>query len=607
MSSAAPTLRHYQTAALEAIEKGLLAGRNRLLVKKPTGTGKTIMFAAMPSQMGAWLAQFPATERRMLVIAHREELLDQAVAKIQAANPHLVVMVEQGDRMASPYADVVVASIQTLSAMKFRRLERLLARMVFRLVIVDEAHHAAARTYRTVLARLGFLPLVTGTETGDEIEAVNFDDEEEMLEALKAWDQTAPRDRLLVGVTATPNRSDAIGLSCVFQDLCFSYELRKAITDGWLVPPVPLVLSTDVNLDGVKTTAGDFNQKQLAEAVNTAARNAVAVKGWLDHAKGRSTLAFTVDVEHAHVLASMFQEVGVRAEALSGETPREDRQRMLRQYTDGQIDILANCMVLTEGTDLPRTSCILHAKPTKSATLYEQMTGRGLRLYPGKADCLVLDIVDVTKRHSLQTTPVLFGLPTGLIPQGKPIDQIADEWDTLKQQYPYLEQLLKDTGMTLEQLKVQAKTFDIWTVLPLGPLAASTSMQWMCVGPDVYQMRYPWGEATETVQVSTDLLGKWEVTCTLRPANGEAPRQRTIAHGIPDPQLAASMAEGYVRDERQSVQRLTDKNAPWRSKPASEKQLALLKRRRVPVPTNCTMGQASELIDRVMNARRGPN
>ncbi|HMJ04004.1 MAG TPA: DEAD/DEAH box helicase, partial [Conexibacter sp.] len=441
----APTLRPYQRNALDAIvTHAQLAirealGCNRLLVKKPTGTGKTVMFAAMLQwpAIAKWLETFPANERKMLVIAHREELLDQAADKIQKQNKGLVVSIEQGDRYASPYSDVVIASIQTLAAMKFRRLHRLLRKHTFRIVVVDEAHHAAASTYRTALVHLGFLPAADADEAHEDVEAPMYDDVAVMEQALAGWDAQAPKDRLLVGVTATPNRSDSIGLNCVFQTLAYSYALKQAIDDGWLVPITPWVVESNTSLDSVRTSHGDFNQKDLANTVNTPERNRMAVAAWHEHAAGLSTIAFTVDVQHAHDLAAAFAEAGVKAAAVSGETPKEERRGILAAFTRGDLQVITNCMVLTEGTDLPRTGCILHAKPTKSSTLYEQMTGRGLRIHPGKTECVVIDIVDVARRHSLQTAPVLYGLPPGIaVKDGTPLQAVLDELEALRERYP---------------------------------------------------------------------------------------------------------------------------------------------------------------------------
>lgn len=612
MSALAPTLRKYQTDALAAICAARRTGQNRLLVKKPTGTGKTVMFAAMPQwpELAAWLNSFPRGSRRMLVIAHREELLDQAADKILKQNPQASVSIEQADRYASPASDIVIASIQTLAASKFRRLHRLLQRGPFRLVIVDEAHHAAASTYRTALVHLGFLPPAEASDA-DNIEAPSYDDVELMNRALAGWDATSPKDRLLVGVTATPNRSDAIGLGCVFQTIAYSYGLKEAITDKFLVPIVPWVIETKSSLDDVKMTAGDFNQKQLAAAVNNALRNDLAVAAWQEHAADCSTLAFTVDVAHAHAVAASFKQAGVAAEALSGETPKPERRQMLQAFTDGRVQLIANCMVLTEGTDLPRTGCILHLKPTKSATLYEQMTGRGLRIHPGKTACIVIDLVDVARRHSLQAAPVLYGLPPGLkAEKGKTLDQMEDEFDALMEKYPQLN--VADMGRkTLAELAAAASTFDIWTVREMDSYGAGLQMQWIRTGDEAFRLQYPWNDATETIVVSKDLLGHFEVRISAKSAQGyafgpgtaEAPR--VLAAGVVTAQAALALAESYVGQERRSVMKLKDRDAPWRGRPASERQIGLLRKLKIPHnPQKLTMGGASDLID-LHHVRRG--
>jgi ATP-dependent helicase IRC3 len=611
----APTLRPYQVASLEAIADAREKGTNRVLIKKPTGTGKTVTFAAMLKfpRLAEWLRSFTGAGAKMLVIAHREELLDQAAEKIQRANPGLMVSIEQGDRVANRYSDVVIASIQTLAARKFARLKRLLQYHAFRLVIVDEAHHAAAPTYRTALVHLGFLPPAEASDQ-ENVEATNFDDVAVMEQALKGWDDIAPKDRLLVGVTATPNRSDAIGLGCVFQTIAYSYALKDAIDDGWLVPIKPWVIETDLSLENVRTSHGDFNQTDLAETVNTERRNELAVAAWREHAENLPTIAFTVDVAHAHALADAFRAKGYRARAVSGETPKDDRRAILRAYQDGQLDVITNCMVLTEGTDLPLTRCILHAKPTKSATLYEQMTGRGLRLFPGKPECIVIDIVDIARRHSLQAAPVLYGLPPGVKTKGENLKRLADDLEALREKYPSfdVDALLAQEHLTLEQLRARATTFDVWAIPDLGPLAQIVTMRWLKLGEDRFKLSYPWQDGTETLEVAKDLLGHFDLVATFQPYDPNLPRekqapsrQRTLAAQVTTAAAALQLAEAYIHAERRSAARLTDSSAPWREGQASEKQLALLAKCRIPHnPQTVTKGQASDMLD-LHFARRG--
>lgn len=631
-----PSLRHYQRDGGEATEAAFFDdGMNRVLVKLPTGTGKTVMFAAFREQferLRAWQMAFPKNKRQMLVIAHREELLDQAAEKIQKANPDLIVCIEQGSRRSSRYADVVVASIQTLAAENYRRLYKLLATMTFRIVVVDEAHHSAAFTYRTVLAILGFLPKTNVEGDGESlppdargnIEAAGFDDVKIMEVALLGWDAIAPKDRLLVGVTATPNRTDAIGLGCVYQTIAFDYALRQAIEDGWLSEIRPIVVETSTSLDNVKMSRGDFNQKYLAEAVNTSQRNRIALAAWKEYAYGRPTICFTVDVAHAHEMARLFADDGIKAVAISGETPKSDRRVFQRQFQNGQLDALMNCMVLTEGTDLPRTSCILHTKPTQSPTLYEQMTGRGLRVDPRdpagpdrlaaiargdalvKPDCLVIDVVDIARKHSLQTSGVLYGLPPSLNGKGKTLKEMAERYEAFIEKNPKF--TISDTGrFTLEDLEARVSTFDIWTVQPTTELGEGRACHWLKTGDGEYRLQYPWSSGQETLAVTKDVLGHFDVSLTLRGKDAEdnpIVRQRTIASQVDTPIKAVDLAEQFVLSERRSVMKLMGANEPWRQKRATPAQVGLLRRFNIPFDDkHLTTGAASQLLDMAMSKK----
>jgi superfamily II DNA or RNA helicase len=613
-----PTLRPYQNKALDAVWAAIAAGLRRVLIKKPTGTGKTVMFAELPRRIAPWLKEFPKGQRKMLVIAHREELLDQAADKIRRAMPGVMVSIEQGDRYANRNSDVIIASIQTLAAMKFRRLKDLIRFNAFRLVIIDEAHHAAAATYRTALVHLGFLPPADATDT-ENIEAAVETDVVEMAKHLEDWDARAPRDRILVGVTATPNRSDAIGLGCVFQTIAYNYALKQAIDDGYLVSITPWVVETDVSLDEVRTNHGEFNQRQLADTVNNPKRNELAVEAWLQYARDRQTLAFTVDVAHAHALAATFVDKGVNAVALSGETPKDERRRMLEDFRRGLIQVICNCMVLTEGTDLPTVGCILHAKPTKSSTLYEQMTGRGLRPHPEdpvgperlafkgdlrKIDCIVLDVVDVARKHSLQTAPVLYGLPPNVDPKGKDLGLLERELEALMAKYPGLN--IEEQGRTsLRDLEVRASTFDIWSVPELGALANVVDLGWVKTGTETYRLQYPWADGIEVIAVSPNVLGKFDISLTLRPAlrvgaTLPAVRQRTLGNTYEDAAHALQAAEAFLRHDRPDIMRMKSRNNPWRSRPATAKQVALLQRLNAPIRPGITFGEASDMLDVAM-------
>jgi len=605
---ASQELRPYQEKMLDSIVAARLAGQNRVLVQAATGVGKTTVFSSLPTRLGPWLDSLPAKHRKMLVIAHREELIAQAVTRIRQNNPGLIVTKEKGNECANVYSDVIVASIQTLDARDQRRLHRLLGYMQFGLVIIDECHHASADSYRRVLAVLGFLPDHGGVAPLDSLLS-STKRTEAIAARMNAWDAVAPQDRLLVGFTATPNRTDAVGLSVVFQTIAFSYPMKAAIKDAWLAPPRALAVATDASLEGVRTTAGEFNQKDLATAVNTPQRNAQALLAWQQHALGRPTLGFTVDVAHAHAAADLWQKAGHRFMPISGQTPDDDRRMLLRQYTEGQIDGLFNAMLLTEGTDLPRTSCILHLKPTKSATLYEQMTGRGLRLFPGKDDCLILDMVDISRKHSLMAAPVLYGLPPLINAKGQRLDVLEADIAALRDEHAGVDLDAILSSLTdLDQLRSRLVEVNVFDVQPLDPsVLQATHLDWMRAG-EVYRLNYPWSDGHETVRVSQDMLGHWDVAVEFHPRGSDATalRQRTIASQIANLATAVMLGESYVTEQRGSVAKMKSRTAHWKGNPASTKQMEFLKRLRVPFnAATLTSGAAGSLIDSALHHRRG--
>lgn len=353
--------RPYQVAAIAAVQAGFEAGCRSQLVVMPTGTGKTVVFALLTE---AWKRQGDRT----LVLAHRDELLEQAQNKLRDAGVHSER--EQGSRHASLGASVVVASVQSLQR---KRLERF-PRSHFRRIVVDEAHHAPAKTYRNV------------TEYFDQA--------------------------LVAGFTATPGRLDGKALGACFEKLAFRYELREAIREGYLVPLVARrVLVAGLDLSRVRIHHGDLDQAELSELLSAEKPLHETVTPLLELAGDRRTIVFAVDVAHARRLA----EVANRhrpgcAIAVDGTASADDRKRALAAFRAGEHQFLVNCALFTEGFDEPSVACVAIIRPTQSRELYTQMVGRGTRLLGltlaasianGKRDCSILDFSGVTKKHSL--------------------------------------------------------------------------------------------------------------------------------------------------------------------------------------------------------------
>lgn len=362
--------RDYQEAALSAALTAYSEGAARLLVVLPTGAGKTIVFGHLIRRLGV----------RAVILVHRDELAAQAVAKIHLVIPGAPIGVVKAER-DDVTAPVIVASAQTLA--RPERLARLRAATdgAPLLVVSDEAHHDRAET-RT-----------------------------------RAIEALAPR--YLLGVTATPERGDGLSLRNLYERIVYQQTMLEAMRLGHLCNLRGVRVGTDIRLDAVHTRGGEFVEGELAAAVDVDERNRLVVEAWRKHAEGRQrTVVFAASVAHAaHLVAAFRATAGVRADLVTGETPREERRALLSAFSEGTLPVLGNCEVLTEGYDEPRIDCIVLARPTQSRALYVQMVGRGARPAPGKADCLILDVADMTRRHTLMTLPALLDAPDAETPR----------------------------------------------------------------------------------------------------------------------------------------------------------------------------------------------
>jgi len=382
-------LRPYQAAAVDGIFDAWRTSRSTLLVQ-PTGTGKTVTFAHVIKRMPSG---------RALVLAHREELIFQAADKIEAvtgAKPDIEMAEMRADHAMFGKARVVVSSIQTQCAgrngdSRMKRFDP----QEFSLLVVDEAHHATAPTYRRVLEHYG------------------------QNQALK-----------ILGVTATPDRHDEQALGQVFHTVAYDYELLDAIHDGWLVPIHQRSVVVDgLDYSSIRTTAGDLNGADLARVMEYEETLHAIASPTLELAAGRKTLVFAASVAHAERLCEIFNRHRTEcARFVTGTTPKDERRGMLADYAAGKFQILVNVGVATEGFDEPGIQVVVMARPTKSRALYAQMAGRGTRPLPGLVDghdegaarlaaiatsgkpaCEIIDFVGNSGRHRLITTADILG------------------------------------------------------------------------------------------------------------------------------------------------------------------------------------------------------
>ncbi|WP_428937791.1 DEAD/DEAH box helicase [Fontivita pretiosa] len=346
-TSSKHTLRDYQRRAVERVRCAL--DRRPILVA-PTGSGKTVMATALVEQ---W-------SKPTLWLAHRKELIDQAAHRLRAHG--LSVGIIMAGHAPEPAAQVQVASVQTLARRDKPHAE---------LIVIDECHHATAQTYGEIL--------------------------------------DCYPDAHRVGLTATPFRLDGRGLGDLFGELVVAATTKDLCDSGILHAP-KVWCSKSPDLRGVKVIAGEYSLGALAKRTNTTELNADVVASWVKRAEGRRTVAFAVDVEHSRAIAAAFGCAGIAAEHLDGATPRDQRDAILARLASGQTQIVCNCMVLTEGWDLPALECAIIARPTASLNLHLQMIGRVMRACDGKDGAIVLDHAGNHHVHGLVTRRLDYSL-----------------------------------------------------------------------------------------------------------------------------------------------------------------------------------------------------
>jgi ATP-dependent helicase IRC3 len=513
------TPRPYQYEAVAALLAAAAQGVQRPLLVLPTGTGKTIIFALLVQRR----------EGRALILAHRDELIQQAVDKLHLVDPTLPLGVVQAEQDAYD-APTVVASVQTLS--RRPRLTRLMPD--FRTIVIDEAHHAPAPTYRRI------------------------------LDYCRAWHPDGP---LVVGVTATPERGDRQSLRQVFDRIVYQKTLVEMMQAGYLVDLRAIQVLLQADLDALRTQRGDFVEAELETLLLEANAPAQVLAAFQAHAADRKALLFTPTVAMAYAMAATFRAVGIAAEALDGVTALTTRRAILQRLRTGATQVVANCAVLTEGFDEPSVDCIIVARPTQSAPLYQQMLGRGTRTYPGKTDCLLLDVVGVSTQHTLYTAATLFNCDAATLAR----QSLLALLDTQDHQDPADEV----TG-TLRSTPV-----DLFT---------RRALRWVQTRQGAWVLSL--GTAHGILRLRPDGPETWQVLQVRRAAD-------PVLLGDTLPlAYAQGLAEDYAR--HLGVARLVEAEAPWRQHPATEKQTALLRKLGLAVRPDLTKGEATDLLAAVV-------
>lgn len=532
-------LRPYQQAANEAYIDAVRAGRRRTIIQLPTGTGKTVTGLALARRC----------KGRTLWIAHRDELLTQPFKALHYIWPEAEGGIVKAERDDVGARNIVFASIQTIQNPS--RLARLVEAGGFAFVVVDEAHHAPAASYRRVLESLGCFE---------------------------------PKGPPLLGLTATVERTDQAALDAIFQGLAYQLHLGTAIEQGYLVPVRSVARPLQLDLDSLDYRAGDFASGELDAALLEAGIVNEVASAMEEHARDRKSVVFTIGVAQAHAIADELVKRGFAAEALDGSMAPALRQAKLARLASGETKVLCNCAVLTEGFDEPSLDCVVMARPTASKTLYLQCVGRGLRLHPAKSECLVVDLVGVSKRHTLMQAPVLFGVETltcqscGLT---KPVTAFGMEREG-------------NRSCICQACSRQAERAGV-------PYDYAARLRKQVEGLPGVRSRFRWVRAREDVFALP--AGGEGGTVVLEPAPGGVVAYVIGRRGLdgrevltPEPvsiDLAQGVAEDYVRRAGCVAQARRD-GGGWRDAPTTEKQAAQLEKAGIPVPE--TAGEASDLL-----------
>lgn len=493
------TLRDYQQECIDSIPES-----GRYLIQMATGLGKTVTFANIPRQ------------GRMLILSHRDELVHQPLKYFSCQTG-----VEMAGEHAAPFDQVVSASVQSLA----RRLDRFYPDE-FDIVVVDEAHHSAAQSYRRILD--------------------HFD------------------PRLVLGFTATPNRADSARMDDIYQDIIFQRDLKWGIKNNWLSDIYCRRVNIGYDLRGVKSQHGDYAPGELDEAMDGTA-DAIA-QAYRELAVG-ATLIFAVSVHQAEEIASKIPGSAV----VTGET--KDRASIVKAFTDGEIPCIVNCMVFTEGTDIPRVETVIIARPTQSDSLYTQMVGRGLRIFPGKERLNLIDCVGVTGKASLCTAPSLLGIDLKDVPAKR-----TDELEGMLFELPDKALRAADCpeswikNIQIVNLWAQEQKYNThnvnWFRLPDGSM--------VCSLPDKRRMVIPCQDELGRTTVNFERM-------TMQQAFDRA--YKALCENHEDSR--------YIWDLSQAQK--------WGKAPASDKQLSLIQKRVKGFDTGgLTKMQASQILNRIM-------
>ncbi|KAI1323001.1 P-loop containing nucleoside triphosphate hydrolase protein [Xylariaceae sp. FL0255] len=579
-SSQPVRLREYQEECIQSVLSSLKQGHKRLGISLATGAGKTVIFTQMIDRIKP--SSKPASQT--LILAHRRELVEQAARHCSNAYPGKTVEVEMGNMHASGTADITVASIQSITS--GNRISKFDPKL-FKLVLVDEAHHIVAPGYLQTLEHFG----------------------------LHKKTETSP---ILVGVSATFSRFDGLRLGSAIDEIVYHKDYVDMIGEKWLSQVVFTTVESTANISKVRSGAnGDFQPGELSKAVNTEQINEITVRSWLARARERkSTLVFCVDLAHVSGLTRAFRQHGIDARFVTGDTPKLTRSERLEAFRNREFPVLVNCGVFTEGTDIPNIDCVVLARPTRSRNLLVQMIGRGMRLHPDKTNCHVIDMVS-SLATGIVTTPTLFGLDPSQLVKETTVDEMKSmkekkEAEKIREEIA----LSEDSGIPVRKNDLNVSFVEYDSVLDL--IADSSGEQhirsisrnaWVQVGPHRYILSGPEGTYIRLEKETEEgpSFVAWEIRALPKGMSKSpfaAPRRLLQAETLSD---AVHGADKYASEKYPHI--IISRHMGWRNRPPTDGQLKMLNKMRGEKEklkaSDTTKGKAADMITKIRHGARG--
>jgi superfamily II DNA or RNA helicase len=572
-------LHYYQREAVDAIQAAYARGVKRPAIVHATGAGKSVALSKLASE------HLRDVGGRGAVVAHRIELIENNAREISDVDPTLNVGVVKGNRNETR-ADVVSCSVQTLAG---ERRRQMLADVS--LVIIDECHRAAAKSYLDILRHYGCYGA-----NGQGAHAAGF--------------------------TATMVRGDDKALGDVWQEIVHTKDIASLVQEGFLVRPRGLrVRVEDLDLSKVKRSGGDYQADALGEALEQSLAPEAIAKAMREHAADRRTVLFAPTVHSAGVICEALKDSGFTAAVVHAGTPDVERRQVAEDSRTGKVQIVCNALLYTEGTNWPWLSCVVIARPTRSKGTFVQMAGRGLRLYPGKSDCLIMMIGGSAAGHSLLAPVELFGASAEEIDRD-PCSCVPGRRSTLDAIYGGCECGRRrctefcpcggggqDCGCPRPQLGDELEESDdlgelLEDIGANGPLVAhevdlfaGSTSAWDQTYGGVWFL--PAGKERLIAIVPGDPAerGGWDVVAM----NAKGPGSRWVVKGVSELAYAMAHADGEVTTAEATIAR---KEARWRSGRPSDAAADLARRMGIPGVELMSAGEVSRHLTKTFASRR---